>query len=176
MSVDRFGLLFFRTRLWAAFHSVSRENAAPAATVSAGRVSCPTKLGGRNKSVRISMDYARKNIDEAVCSCWCSASKKRFGIVLVSRTPNCWIVMHAYSTSESYCEPEANRTINGNLEIASSYRGCKSCGNDGLFLCVACDSLNCAASVSEGNVACCAKCGASGLIGGPITELRTSSD
>ena len=101
-------------------------------------------------------------IREAVARCWCSRRKLRFGIVMVSRQPESWEVLHSYSVSDNYQEREAREVkIRGSLGIPNTYNGCKWCSDLGLFVCMTCGAINClGAKTGVIHTFCvCAQCG-----------------
>lgn len=86
-----------------------------------------------------------------------------------------WIAEKAFKRTEQTAEARyQEQTLRGICIDANTY-SCPYCGDNGLFRC-SCGLLNCLGAVIETTdnqtVACCAKCGSSGVVGGRGNELK----
>ena len=52
-------------------------------------------------------EYDKPAIKEAVAKCWCSKTKKKFGIVVTSEMGELWIVQHSFLCSDHYVDKTA---------------------------------------------------------------------
>jgi len=115
-------------------------------------------------------------IQETVSRCWCSKTKHRFGLVLISNESDTWELRHSYSVNESYSEAECRvETITGAISVSPAYNGCKWCSNTEIFQCGECKALNCQGAKKRNKVLC-AKCGTELRLHGQITSLSVSRD
>ena len=117
--------------------------------------------------------------EEAIAQCWCSKTKKKFGIVVVSESSGNWIVQHAFLCSDHYVDAtsEAKGKI-GQVEISDGYNGCKHCGNNDLFQCGDCKEYSCCRSggISPIKTVRCGNCGMRGVISGIAKSMNISGD
>ena len=113
---------------------------------------------------------------EVVARCWCSRSRRRFGLVFELSGDGHWELRHSYAVSDSYEEPESTKTvIKGPVTIRENYNGCKWCGDHSVFQCGHCKAFNCQAHAEGGRVRC-ANCGTSGVVAGEITSFSSAND
>lgn len=113
---------------------------------------------------------------EVVARCWCSKSRRRFGLVFEHVGDRHWELRHSYAVSDSYEEPEFAKTeIRGQVTIRENYNGCKWCGDRSVFQCGHCKAFNCQAHAEGGRVRC-TNCGNSGVVAGEITSFLSTND
>lgn len=123
--------------------------------------------------------FEKHALDEAISKCWCSTSKKRFGIVLISEAAESWIVKHSFLCSAHYVD--STPKITGEIcqiEISDEYNGCKHCGNNALIQCSECREYSCynTGGLLPIKTTRCGNCGTQGVVSGFAKSMNISSD
>ena len=124
-------------------------------------------------------DTDKRNLKEAVVKCWCSKTKRTFGIVVVSESKQDWIVQHSFLCSAHYVDSAAESTAKiGQVHISQAYNGCKHCGNNDLVQCGECKEYSCYSSAGFFPTISvqCGHCGIRGAISGIAKSMKLSGD
>lgn len=124
-------------------------------------------------------DDARHLVKEATARCWCSKSRSKFGIVLVSSSGGYWIVKHSFLCSEHYVDAASEcRGEIAQIELSDDYNGCKHCRNNSLIQCDACKEFSCynAGVFSFSKSVTCGNCGMRGVVAGTAKSIKLSGD
>ena len=115
---------------------------------------------------------------EAIAKCWCSKTKKKFGIV-VSETSELWMVQHSFLCSDHYVDTKAEAKGKiGQVDISDHYNGCKHCGNNNLVQCGDCKEYSCywPGDILSVETVRCGNCGMKGIVSGHAKSINILGD